>query len=199
MQTEKKKNIRQWIRGNWLNIALLLFLSILIFNPDAKALLIKGFMKMGFMKPGIPAANSHNTVALAPDAVFVNAAGQPLHLSEQRGKVVFLNFWATWCPPCIAEMGPVNNLYEHFKNDSNVVFILADADNNFSKSLPFMNHHQYNLPVFAAPSAGDDLFNGTLPATTVINKKGQIVFHEEGAANYDTREFIDFINKLIAE
>ncbi len=199
MQAEKKKNIKQWIRSNWVTIVLLLFLAIIIFNPDAKALLIKGFMKIGFMKASVPAATSHNIVTTEPDAVFVNASGQQIHLHDRRGKVIFLNFWATWCSPCIAEMGSVNNLRVTFKNDSNVVFILADADGNFGKSLPFMNRHQYDLPVFAVASAGTDLFNGTLPTTTVINKKGQIVFHEQGAANYDTKEFIDFIKKLAGE
>ena len=63
-----------------------------------------------------------------------------------------------------------------------------------------MKTHDYDLPLHAANSGSSSgLFTGTLPSTIIINKNGNIVFRETGAANYNTKQFTDFINHLCAE
>ncbi len=60
------------------------------------------------------------------DLNLVNSKGEKVNMEQFRGKVIFLNFWATWCPPCIAEMPGINNLYQEVKND-NVEFIMLSV------------------------------------------------------------------------
>jgi thiol-disulfide isomerase/thioredoxin len=170
----------------------------MLFNPGAKAYVIRGLMQVGFLKPDVPGKNDNYITA--PEAAFTNISGTVITVSSLKGKVVFLNFWATWCPPCLAEMPGINDLHKQFLNSNDVVFIMADADGDLAASTAFLQTRNYDLPLYkAASNIHADLFAGTLPTTIVINKKGEIVFKETGAVNYNTKLFSDFINKLAAE
>jgi len=192
--TSQSKNLWQYVKSNFINGLFIIVILVLIFNPNAKAFLIKGLMQVGFFRPAI--SNENETAA--PDAIFTNTLGKTVSLSSLKGKVIFLNFWATWCPPCIAEMPGINELHKEFIDRADVVFVMVDADGDLHKSASFMKTHGYNLPLYASASASG-LFTGTLPSTVLIDKKGEIVFRKTGAANYNTRQFKDFINKLAVE
>jgi thiol-disulfide isomerase/thioredoxin len=185
-----KKNI-----VNGLFIALFL---IVLFIPSAKALLMQGLMEIGLFKPEI--SNNLSPVNTDLGAIkFKNAKGDIVSLAELNGKVVFLNFWATWCPPCLAEMPSINKLYQQFGADKDVVFLMVDADSDLLKAQAYMDRKKYKMPIFVAASNLPELiFKGSLPTTLVLDKKGRISFHEEGAANYASPKFVAFINQLKA-
>jgi len=197
-QLQQSKSWWQFIKSNFINGLFIIAFLLLIFNPNAKALVIKGLMQVGFFKPDIN--NNEKDHETAADAVFANASGKTINLSSLKGKVVFLNFWATWCPPCIAEMPGINHLYKKFSNRSDVIFVMVDVDGNVVASEAFMKTHDYGLPLYIAPSGiSSGLFTGTLPTTIIIDKTSKIVFSKTGAANYNTEQFAAFISKLAAE
>ncbi|WEK19376.1 MAG: TlpA disulfide reductase family protein [Candidatus Pedobacter colombiensis] len=187
-------------KKNIINGLFLGFLLALIFVPSAKALMIRGLMEIGLFRPSV----ERSTENVAPEAVadlsgirFKDVSGRIVDLGSLKGKVIFLNFWATWCPPCQAEMPSVNKLYEQFKDDKEVVFILVDADSDFTKSQQFMDKKGYKLPVYnVASNIPEQIFKGSLPTTVVFDKQGRISYNEAGAANYASQKFIDFIKKL---
>jgi len=194
--TSQSKNLWQYVKSNFINGLFIIVILVLIFNPNAKAFLIKGLMQVGFFRPAI--SNENETAA--PDAIFTNTLGKTVSLSSLKGKVIFLNFWATWCPPCIAEMPGINELYKTLLKQEDIAFIMVDADGDLNTSQAFMKAHNYDLPLYAAASGtSSGLFTGTLPSTIIINKKGNIVFRETGAANYNTKQFKDFVKNLSAE
>ena len=178
----------------------LFFVAILmlIFSPSAKALVIEGLMKVGLFQPNISKpVSTVNTNSNLPDVIFESPDGKQVHLADQKGKVVFLNFWATWCPPCIAEMPSINKLYNQLKNNNNVVFIIVDADHNFQKSMPFMAKHRYSMPLYKlASNVPPNLVSNSIPATTIIDKNGQVVFHQEGSADYGNPKVLEYLNKI---
>jgi thiol-disulfide isomerase/thioredoxin len=181
--------------ANIFNGALIILFLAMIFVPSAKALLQQGLMKIGFLSP-------HRTSAGPPlkttsGIKFRDTEGKVVDLGNLKGKIVFLNFWASWCPPCIAEIPAINKLYEKFKDDADVVFILADADGNLIKSQKFMDGKKFRLPIYAVASQiPEALYQGSLPTTVVFDKQGHIAYNEIGAANYGDPRFIEFINKL---
>ena len=190
MKTLTKKRI--------LNLLFIAMLAVFIFVPSAKAFLIQGLMQVGLFKPAIEQPKQQAIQDLSA-IKFKDAKGNTLSLADLHGKVVFLNFWATWCPPCLAEMPSVNKLHQQFKNDSEVVFILVDADSDFAKAQAYMDRKGYQLPVYnIASSIPETLFAGSLPTTVVLDKKGRLSFKEVGAANYASDKFINFINQLKA-
>jgi len=183
-----KKNIT-----NGLFIAMLM---VVLLVPSVKALVMQGLMEVGLFKP----STNHQKIEIAQDLStikFKDAKGNVVSLADLRGKVVFVNFWATWCPPCLAEMPSVNKLYQQFEKDAEVVFIMVDADSNFTKAQAYMDRKKYKLPIYAVASTIPEImFRGSLPTTIVFDKKGRISYNDEGAANYSNPKFIAFIKQL---
>jgi len=173
----------------------IIILGVLLFVPSAKALLIQGLMKIGLFSPNVEMERG-NTLA-SYEVKFQSADGKIVALNDLQGKVVFVNFWATWCPPCLAEMPAINALYERYKTADDVVFIMIDADSDLAKSGKFIQKHGYSFPLFQmASSVPDVLFSGSLPTTVVFDKQGRISFQHVGTANYNSQKFVDFIEQL---
>ncbi len=179
-------------------VLMIVMVTLLIFSRKAKVWLIAGMMMIGFFKPEIPDLNSNQKLNPAPAMEIVGINGHTISLQKLKGKVVFVNFWATWCPPCLAELPSINSLYQKLKNDTNVVFLAIDVDNDLSKSSRFLHDKGYTIPVFG----GDDvhvppsLYANGIPTTLVINKNGEIVFSHFNRANYNGEKFEQFISAL---
>lgn len=185
----------KFIRKNIFNALLIVIVLVMVFVPGAKAFFIKGLMEIGFYKPNdeTPKENVGGLNGIR----FKDASGNLVDLGDLKGKVIFLNFWATWCPPCRAEMPSINKLYDQFKNDKNIVFIFADADGDLTKSTRFMADRKYTLPVYKVESnIPDQIFAGALPTTVIFDKQGRLSFKHEGVANYADKKIADFLNQL---
>ena len=185
----------KFIKKHILNAIILVAFLLIIFVPDAKAFLMRGLMEVGLFSPKV-----EKTAIPQMDLSgikFSNAKGEIIDLHSLEGKIIFLNFWATWCPPCRAEMPSINRLYTQFKNDENVVFLFVDADSDLPKSIKYMVDRKYEMPVYkAASEIPEQIFSGSLPTTVIFDRKGRFAFKNEGIANYADKKFIDFINQL---
>jgi len=185
--------------SNIISLLLMLLLLVILFKPEAKAWLIQGLMKIGLFQPSVSKEPvTANTASLyTADIRFTGTDGKEIKLADLQGKVVFINFWATWCPPCIAEMPSVNTLYELYKNNPQIVFLTVDADGKPDKAQQFLDKNNYTLPLFTiASTIPKDVYSGTLPTTVIIDKKGAVVFKHEGAADYTNKKLMQFITDL---
>jgi len=194
-----RSSVKRWLKMPLLlNSLFFIGLVVLVFNPTAKAVLINGLMKVGLFQPDMAEpAQANNTFAAVPDMVFQDTNGRLVHLASQKGKVIFINFWATWCSPCIAEMPAINELYEKLKSNKNVVFIIVDADHDFSKSRPFMARRHFTMPLYQAASKIPESFlNNAIPTTTIIDRTGKVVFHHEGSADYGNPKVLAYLNSI---
>ena len=181
-------------RSNITQIIILLLLVILLISPRAKTYLIQGMMKIGLFQAN---TKQNQLSGLLPDIGFQDEKGQKFLLSSLKGKVVFINFWATWCPPCIAEMPSINELYLNYRKDPNVVILPVDADNNFNKSIPFMSENKYKLPVYKiVGNMPEGLLSDGIPTTLIIDKSGKIALRHIGPTDYTNKGFIAFLNDL---
>jgi len=166
-----------------------------IFIPNVKAVFFKRLIDVGFFVPEIEKEGMQ--VSNLSGITFKDRKGNTIDLGKLKGKVVFLNIWATWCPPCRAEMPSLNKLFKQFKNDSQVVFIFADADGNLQNSEQFMADRKYEMPVYRIESTvPPQIFRGALPTTIIFDQAGRLSFKHEGIANYAHKKFVDFINQL---
>ncbi|MFD0766676.1 TlpA family protein disulfide reductase [Mucilaginibacter lutimaris] len=182
-------------RSNLVNGLLIALFLLVLFVPSVKGLFIRGLMKVGFFQPDI--AQTIDTPVMLPPVIFEGADGHMLNLQGQRGKVVFINFWATWCPPCVAEMPSINELYGKLKDNKNIVFIMVDADGDFNKSALFMLKHNYTMPLYRVTgNFPESLFKGTLPTTVIFDKQGKMVFRHEGSADYGGTKVSDYLQQL---
>jgi thiol-disulfide isomerase/thioredoxin len=188
---------RASLKKNLLNILFVTFLLVIVFVPAAKAFMLQGLMEIGLFTPSTKPIADLGPAKDLSGIRFKDIQGKVVDLESLKGKVVFLNFWATWCPPCQAEMPSINRLHAQFKDDPNFVFIMVDADSDLAKAQKFLDKKKYNLPVYeVASTIPEQLFKGSLPTTIVFDKKGRISFNEEGAANYSNRKFVAFMEQL---
>lgn len=127
---------------------------------------------------------SDKTPEISKDAVKIKAidfklqdlTGKEVALSDLQGKKVFLNFFATWCPPCKAEMPDIEKLYQESKNtDLIIIAINIGEDNNTVKS--FINKSNYNFKVLldADKKVAEDYNIDSIPTSFFIDKAGNIV------------------------
>jgi len=112
----------------------------------------------------------------AADFQLPNVAGDLLRLQDQRGKVVLLNFWATWCPPCIAEMPLLRQLSQSLQQQPFVMWAVAMKENR-DKVAPFMDQHRLDVPALLDADGVVSARYGVrgLPATYLIDCTGNLV------------------------
>lgn len=188
------------------NLSNLLFLAIgvfFLFSTDAKAYLQQGLMKVGFFQPKLAIQTVQNpTQDQAKEYLnfqIINTTGEVISLSDLKGKVVFLNFWATWCPPCIAEMPSIQTLNDKFKADDEVVILTVEIEGKQDRVQQFLTRKNLNLPVYfpytSIPSA---LFKGDLPTTIILDKEGNIAHTTIGLADYSGKDIVNFLNEVKA-
>lgn len=114
---------------------------------------------------------------------------------ETKGKVVFVNLWATWCPPCIAEFQSVQDLYDDYKEE--IVFLLV-SDESPSVINNFLDKKGYEIQIFNPLTNYPSDFNPTsIPRTYIIDKSGYIVVDKKGAANWNSEKVRDQLDELL--
>jgi thiol-disulfide isomerase/thioredoxin len=181
--------------GNLLFIGLLL---LFIFSTDAKSWVLQQLVTIGLFKAEIKNEPPANTAGQTISFLFTGEDGKAVSTSGLKGKVVFINFWATWCPPCRAEMPSLNALYNKLKDDNRFVFLFINEDEDASKAKAYLQNKSYAFPfVTRAGNIAPEIFSGTLPTTVILNKKGNVVMKHEGLANYNTDAFLKQLNELL--
>jgi thiol-disulfide isomerase/thioredoxin len=124
--------------------------------------------------------------------------GKQVSLNELRGKVVFLNFWATWCGPCREEMPSMEALYQRLKNND-LEFIAVDIMENETDVGAFIKQNKINFPVALdiAGTVGSDYRVRGIPATFIINRNGKIIFAAAGARNWNAPAVVSAFEALL--
>jgi thiol-disulfide isomerase/thioredoxin len=146
--------------------------------------------------PGLM-AEEKQTVLAAGDYNWIlqDGSGEPFYLQNHRNKVIFLNFWATWCPPCVAELPEIQRAYE--KHGEKVEFMLV-TNQEPEVVEPFLQKHSYKLPVLYARTPAPQVFeHGSIPTTYIISGEGKIAVKKSGAVNWDSRGTDRIFDKLV--
>jgi len=154
----------------------------------------------GIMQPEMQAPEQASTKA-DYQYQLVSLDGERMeNLSDLQGKVVFMNYWATWCPPCVAEMPNIQSLYDKMKSNDNIQFVMVNLDESRNKAEKFINEEGFTFPIYRPASATPKVFqSSTIPTTFVISKDGKIVSTHKGMAKYDTQKFRSYLKKLASE
>ncbi|MCX2720135.1 TlpA family protein disulfide reductase [Lentiprolixibacter aurantiacus] len=118
--------------------------------------------------------------------------GDIIHGDELQGQVVLINFWASWCPPCVAEMPSLDKLHEEFGDRVRFLFIARDQKD---KVVGYLEKNNFRFPVyFESGLTPTGIYATGLPTTFVLDRAGRIVVAHTGAANWyaeDTRKLLD--------
>ena len=120
-----------------------------------------------------------------------------LDFNSAKGKVIVINFWATWCPPCIAEMPSMELLYQNYKDNEDVLFLFV-SNEEVTVINSFMSKKDYTFKVYQSLTEYPKEFDVTsIPRTFIISKKGEIVMDKSGPADWSSDRVLNTIDELL--
>jgi thiol-disulfide isomerase/thioredoxin len=124
--------------------------------------------------------------------------GNVVDFNQFKGKTVFLNLWATWCGPCVAELPSIDALYGKMDKDK-TVFIVLNWFEDSKKVAKFIKNKNFTFPVYVVDGDVPKQLNvASIPVTFVISPDGNIATKKVGSANYDTDKFKTYLEGLTA-
>ncbi len=128
---------------------------------------------------------------------FVDMDGTSVNFKSYQNRVVVVNRWATWCPPCVAEMPSFAKLYSDYSDKVDFLFVASDEK---GKVNAFLEKKGYYFPVYFETSRAPELLTSkSIPATFILNKSGEIVVDERGVADWNSSQTRELLDTLIAE
>ena len=186
---EPKKSKKATIQ----NIVFIVFIALLLFSP------LGSFVKIHLNRL---IAFSPKTIAITDQKMLStyqwqlkDAAGKTVSLEAYKGKIVFINFWATWCPPCIAEMPSIQKLYADYQDKMVFLFVTTDS---FEKANAFMVKENLTLPVYQSVTNPPlEMESSTIPATYLIDQSGNVIVAKIGTANWNSDSFREKLDELL--
>lgn len=196
MSKNMKKQLIEY--GVFGTLLLTLFLTGL--HTEVFGFIQRGVLETGIMNPNLEEKAASEGATTNPKADFslrlVNSKGEKVNMEQFRGKVIFINLWATWCPPCIAEMPGINDLYKEVKEED-VVFLMLSVDDNFEKAKRFKEKKGFDFEVYRVEGDIPQMYySQSIPTTFVIDANGGLALTQTGMADYNTPEFKEFLRKL---
>jgi len=181
------------------------------FKPIALTLILVGFLQitglwgsasagaqMLVMKTGVLNASAEAKESPADfdyNFSIKDLKGNRISFDQYKGKVIFINLWATWCGPCKAEMPGIQNLSEKLKGQP-IAFVMLSVDKEASlpKVTNYLENNQFTFPVFMPHGyLPEEMQVPSIPTTFVISKEGKILMKEVGTRNYDTKKMVNFL------
>lgn len=156
-------------------------------------------IRTGVITPGRAEASDFERIEVDPESLYMmtltDLQGEELTLGDFKEDVVLINFWASWCPPCIAEMPGLNQLYEKKKQE--IGFLMITWDKDIERARQYRDGKGYTFPVYktigAVPAA---LRASSIPTTIILVKKEKAVYRHVGMIAFDDPSMGDFLTEL---
>lgn len=177
---------------------LFILLVILLIIPGTRTEVTSFFIKYTSLPPSELDKNEQFIVSQkAQSWILYDMQGNPHNFKDLNQKPVFLNVWATWCPPCIAELPGIKEIHEEYEN--NISFILV-SDENPAIVKTFIEKNNYqNMNFYISAGLPADFSTQSIPATFVISKSGKVVINKKGAARWNSSKMKNLLNNLIQD
>lgn len=188
----------QYIKKNTFTIVLIIAVGVLFVSPNAKSFVLRQLMVTGLFNASIDEKSTD--ASPVNDFDFADERGNVQNTASLRGKIVFINFWASWCPPCRAEFPSIETLYTQFKDNPDIFFLTINEDSEPAVGKAYLKKEKFSVPMYQSKgNVSAEIYSGTLPTTVVLDKNGKVRLHHTGFANYASDKFVKQIKELINE
>ena len=179
------------------NIIFIVIIAVMIIpqtRTPIQVLLNKGIALFG---PSIESENNRATLTDYNWELKENSSQEVVNFYTAKGEIVVINFWATWCPPCIAEMPSLHKLHDDYKDKVTFYFVSNEKPEAISA---FLKKHDYSFKVHEPLTKYPEAFDvSSIPRTFLIDKQGNIVIDKTGAANWNSNKVRATIDVLLNE
>ena len=121
-------------------------------------------------------------------------------IQDFKGKNLFINYWATWCNPCLAEMPYMAELYENYQNQDDLIFLYLSREklDTIKNYIP-KDESLQNLPIYKIVTDDEFFATSGIPTTFIVNSKGEVVVKDVGSAFWNDESVFKFLDQLIQE
>lgn len=187
--------MKQILKKHWSNILFTIFIILLMIPQTRMPLQVALNRLLSFSPSEISESKRDHLQSYTWN--LRNNLGQTKSFEQAKGEVVVLNFWATWCAPCIAEMPSFQKVYNEY-GDSVAFYFVSSEDAETLDS--FLAKYHYDLPVYQPLTrTPDQLQDRSLPTTFVISKSGELVIKKTGVADWNAKSFRSLLDELLLE
>lgn len=195
-----KNYIKNYIaKKKWYSIVsdvVFIVLVALLIIPSTRTEVASFFIRLTSMPPSTLDAEEQFIISnQAKTWTMSDMEGNPVSLESLNDKPVFLNFWATWCPPCIAELPSIADLYDKYHNDVN--FVLVSSESRAKVRAWAKSKDYVKLPFYQNTSVPVEFSSQSIPTTFIINTDGVVVVSKKGAARWNSDSMEEVIEELI--
>ncbi len=186
-------NLKRW--SYIIILGLGLFMALIFFTP-LEFYVIKYSNRL-LSNNSVPLIQREKEIVDEYDWTLKSFEGELLNLESYKGDVIFINFWATWCPPCVEEMPDLQKLYNVYGDKVTFLFVARDKQNRVAT---FLTKKGYDIPVYFEHGLTPKLFyHGSIPATYIISKNGVIEMAKTGSYNWNSNSVRELLDTLLKE
>lgn len=197
-----KERLKAYIEKNsWWRIAgdvIFYVFIILMLIPATRKPIATTLIKATMRKPRVVAESAAPELQAEDYKLeFEDMEGNITRLEDLKDEVILLNYWATWCPPCRAEMPSLQALYNDYSEKIRMILVTNEDSNTITQ---FLESNGYDLPVYIQKTNYAPSFQvNSIPTTFLIARNGRIVTSKTGAANWNSESFRQELDELISE
>ncbi len=173
-------------------------LVLLLVIPSTRVQVSAFFIRLTSFAPSGLSADKQYTISDNTRLwQLTDMSGKTVNFSDLLDKPVFVNMWATWCPPCRAELPGIQKLYKQY--NGKVHFLLL-SDEPSAKVIAFAHEHHYeDMPFYRYRNMPQDFSSRSIPTTFIVSKQGKVVLTKKGAARWDSAKVRKLLDKLIRQ
>ena len=184
-----------FLKKNWSNLLFIVLIVLLIIPQTRKPIQVAVNRLVTFSPSKISEEKREKLQDYHWE--FLDMQDRQKNFQLSAGEVAIVNIWATWCPPCIAEMPSFQKLYDEYGERVNFYFVSTEEKEKLEN---FAKKHEYDFPIYRPISTPPELLQSrTLPTTFVLSRKGEIVVERTGAANWNDKDFKELLEILLQE
>ena len=181
----------KFLRKNIIYFILLALLAVIAFVPGLRLKVRDLFFPVAEIESAVSFSDSDMDV----DLKGINVPSTNLKELE-KNKIIFLNFWGTWCPPCREEWPTIQKLYE--ARGSEVEFVLIAMQDKEEDVREFLKKNNYTVPVYIAQSPiSDKMLPKVFPTTFLVGKDARILMKDDSSRDWNSKSVHDFIDHSI--
>ena len=181
---------RSTIKNALSNVVFVLAIAALIYGPSREWI-----MRQIAFSPSIEKEQDRETIT-DKDWKLIGLNTANINFEALEGEIVFVNFWATWCPSCRAEKPMMEKLYQDYKDKVAFLFV---TNENWPTVQNYYSKKKYNFPTYNSQGRPPEFFTRTnsIPATYIIDKNGAVVVSKVGAADWNSKKTRQLLDDLL--
>ena len=184
---------KTWLKKRKWDIVFVAFIG-LMFIPSLRMPVISTIQRLFAGSPSEIALENQKSVS-SFDWILLDLEGKQHNFSSAHGKITIVNMWATWCPPCVAEMPSLQKLYDKYGDQLAFYFVSNENPSILNK---FLKAKEYTFPVYIPASNYPKEFeSNSLPTTYVLDQEGKIIMEEVGAHDWYSDSFLEKIDEML--